>query len=94
MLKDTGEHFVLALLGTIPTLNTWRAEAVRKDYLSHKRTILGFFKPKHTKKRPLTKGENVLEFFIHINKSPAAMHAKKNVISYYKISEFFLYYSF
>lgn len=77
MLKDTGEHFVLALLGTIPTLNTWRAEAVRKDYLNHKRTILGFFLPKHTKKRPLTKGENVLEFLIHINKSPAAMHAKK-----------------
>lgn len=81
MLKNTGEHFVLALLGTIPTLNTWRAEAVRKDYLSHKHTILGIFKPKHTKKRPLTKGENVLEFLIHINKSPAAMHAKKcNII--------------
>lgn len=80
MLKNTGEHFVLALLGTIPTLNTWRAEAVRKDYLSHKRTILVFFKP-DTKKRPLTKGENVLEFLIHINKSPAAMHAKKcNII--------------
>lgn len=43
MLKNTGEHFVLALLGTIPTLNTSRAEAVRKDYLGHKRTILGFF---------------------------------------------------
>lgn len=42
MLKNTGEHFVLALLGTIPTLNTWMAEAVRKDYLNHKRTILGF----------------------------------------------------
>lgn len=80
MLKNTGEHFVLALLGTIPTLNTWRAETVRKDYISHKRTILGFLKPKHTKKRPLTKGENVLEFLIHINKSPAAMHGKKGNI--------------